>query len=236
MRMPIRYLPWMLRDMLFSQRLVPLIVSTFAYVITIQFDPVPPADRGPFLVGNLVTQVGWIFVLLCTAGMVSTDRNQGFYRSYFSRPVSPPLFNLQRWLVGAVLIAAIVPLVSAGFALAVGRFPIDWRVVGRLELFYLLLGGVIFLCSTLMRIDWLVGFMVLMLQSMLNSFHASPNFKLPAFWESFYRLLPPFHLTNVTAPSLTTSQLIHVLLYGTGLVLAALAVLRWRPLGVGGRA
>lgn len=236
MRMPIRYLPWMLRDMLLSQGLVLLIVGIFAYVITVQIEPVPPADRGPFLVGNLVTQVGWIFVLLGTAGIVSTDRNQGFYRSYFSRPVSPPLFYLQRWLVGSVLIALVVPLVSLGFALAVGWFPVDWAVVGRLELFYFLLGGLIFLSSALIRIDWLVGFMVLMLQSMLHNFHNVPTLKLPAFWETFYRMLPPFHLTNVNAPSLTTTQLIHVLLYGAGLVLAALAVLRWRPLGVGGRA
>jgi hypothetical protein len=235
-RIPIRYLPWMLRDLLLAQGVVLLAVAILIYVITIQISPTPPPSIGPAWVEDIVFKSNWIFILICTASVVSTDRSLGYYRSIFSRPVSPSMYYLQRWLMGALLIALITPVFTLAFSLALGSFPIQWSLVGQLEMFYLLLGGLVFLVSTVLRADWLLAFMIYMLQSMLFSFHSSPNFQLPGFWDFLYRILPPFHLVSVNTLPLTGPRLAHVLLYGAGLVLAALAVLRWRPLGAGGRA
>jgi len=235
-RVPIRYLPWMLRDLLLAQGLVLLAISILIYVVTIRIDPAPPVEFGPVGVLNVVRQSSLILVLICTGSIVSADRGLGYYRSIFSRPVSPPLYYLQRWLLGALLLATVVPAYTLAFSLALGRFPIQWTLVGRMELFYILLGGLIFLISTVLRSDWLLGLMIFMLHGALSAFRSSPSFHLPAFWEFVYRIFPPFHLVDVSAPPLTGPQLTHVLLYGAGLVLAALAVLRWRPLGAGGRA
>lgn len=235
-RVPIRYLPSMLRDMVVAQGVVLFVVATLIYVVTARIRPLPDVAFAPSYVRAIVQQTGWIFVLICTASMVSTDRIQGFYRSIFSRPVSPPLYYLQRWLVGALLVGLMVPLYTLGFSLALGSFPIEWALVGRIELLYLLLGGTVFLASTVLRIDWLLAVLLLMGQAMLNGLSRSENFELPAFWEFVLRILPPFHLTQVNSPPLSGSQMAHVLLYGAGLILAALAILRWRPLGVGGRA
>jgi hypothetical protein len=235
-RIPIRYLPWMLRDLLLAQGLVLLAISILIYVITIRINPAPPVAFGPVGVVNVVRQSSLVLVLLCTASIVSADRGLGYYRSIFSRPISPPLYYLQRWLLGALLMALVVPAYTLAFSLAIGRFPIEWSLVARVELFYLLLGGLIFLISTVLRSDWLLGLMVFMLHGALSAFRSSPSFHLPAFWEFVYRIFPPFHLIDAGAPPLSGSQLAHVLLYGAGFVLAALAMLQWRPLGAGGRA
>lgn len=235
-RIPIRYLPWMLRDMLRTQGIVLFAISLLIYVITVRISPRPPPTIGPDWIRNMVQQSGWIFILLCTSEMVSGDRNQGYYRSIFSRPVSPPLYYLQRWLLGALLVAVVAPVYTLAFSLALGHIPMEWSLVGRLVMFYLLLGGLVFLVSTVLRADWLLGLMVFMLQSLLNGLYHSAQIDLSSFWVFVYQLLPPFHLTTLNAPPLTGPYLTHVLLYGAGLVLAALAVLRWRPLGAGGRA
>jgi hypothetical protein len=185
---------------------------------------------------NVVRQSSLILVLICTASIVSADRGLGYYRSIFSRPVSPLRYYLRRWLLGALLLATVVPAYTLAFSLAIGRFPIQWTLVAKIELFYLLLGGLIFLISTMLRSDWLLGLMVFMLHGALSAFRSSPSFHLSAFWEYVYQIFPPFHLVDVGAPPLSGSHLTHVVLYGAGLVLAALAVLRWRPLGAGGRA
>jgi len=85
-----------------------------------------------------------------------------------------------------------------------------------------------------MRSDWLVALIVYMTSAMLNGMEGG-GVKLPAVWHFVAKILPPFHLANVQSAPPTGAALAHVLLYGAGLVLAALAVLRWRPLGVGGR-
>lgn len=50
-----------------------------------------------------------------------------------------------------------------------------------------------------------------------------------------YAVLPPFHLVGLSRPLAQGSELAYAALYGVGLLLAALAVLRWRALGAGAR-
>lgn len=238
-RVPIRYLPWMLRDVLSAQVAVLLVVSGLIALITARISPAPPVSEAPTIVRSIIQQAGWPFILYCSAAFVSADRIQGFYRSIFSRPVSPPLYYLQRWLVGAMVVGLLVPVVTLALVLSIGSFPVAWTLVGRLELTYLLAGGLTFLVSTVLRIDWLITLIVLVLQSVLAGFRDGPpglRVDISPFWDFIYRILPPFNLVSVNAPPLAGPQLTHVVLYGVGLVLAALAVLRWRPLGAGGRA
>jgi hypothetical protein len=50
------------------------------------------------------------------------------------------------------------------------------------------------------------------------------------------KLLPPFHLVDPSTTLLTGSDLVHVIGYGGGMLVAALLLLKYRPLGSGGRA
>jgi hypothetical protein len=232
-RIPLRYVPWLARDVLFSQGLVLFIVALLTGLILGRLDPLPPATAGAGLVANMVSQLGWLFVLYSTAAIVSTDRIQGYYRSFFSRPVSPPAYYLIRWLLGALAVALLVPVLTLAMSLAIGSFPVSWHLIQQLELLYLLLGGLTFLVSTATRSDWLIALLIYLVSSILNGLEHG-GVKLPAVWHFVAKVLPPFQLTNVQS-SPTGAALAHMLLYGAGLFLVALAVLRWRPLGVGGR-
>jgi len=144
-RIPVRYFPWLARDVLFSQGLVLFIVALLIGLILGRLTPVPAPTGGPGLVANILAQLGWLFVLYSAAAIVSTDRIQGYYRSYFARPVSPPAYYLTRWLLGAAIVALMVPVLTLAMSLAIGFFPVSWRTVEQLELLYLLLGSVAFL-------------------------------------------------------------------------------------------
>jgi hypothetical protein len=50
-----------------------------------------------------------------------------------------------------------------------------------------------------------------------------------------YTILPPFGLVDVGEPVPAGADLVHVVLYGLALVLAALTVIRLRPLARGAR-
>ncbi|MEO8224463.1 MAG: hypothetical protein ABI661_06630, partial [Gammaproteobacteria bacterium] len=144
-RVPIRYLPWMLRDMLFAQGAVLLVTSTLIWLIVTRISPAPPASAGLQILQSIVQQAGWPFILYCSSAIVSTDRIQGYYRSIFSRPVSPPWYYLQRWVVGAFVVGLLVPVVTVALELAIGSFPLSWRFLAQVELTYLLAGGLVFL-------------------------------------------------------------------------------------------
>lgn len=233
-RIPIRYLPWMVRDILLAQGMVLLAIGFLVGLIMTRMTPSPPASEGLGLVKGFVQQMGWPFILYSVASMVSADRVQGFYRSYFSRPLSPPGFYLMRWLLGAVIVALLVPVLTLSLSLAIGRFPLSWSLLAQLQLNYLLVGGLVFLLSTTVRADWLVALLFMLVESILGGLKRG-GIDLPAVWDFVATILPPFHLVSVNSPLPAGTPLVHVLLYGAGLVLAALAVIRWRPLGAGGR-
>ncbi|MEO8200390.1 MAG: hypothetical protein ABI679_07715 [Gemmatimonadota bacterium] len=233
-RFPLRYLPWMLRDLLLSQGLVLLTIGVLGALILSRITPAPlPSDAAPMVLGA-VRQMSWPFILFCVASIVSADRLQGYYRTTFVRPVNPSAYYLSRFLLGGLMVGLLAPVMTAAMAIAVGPIPLSWSMIARLEMLYLLLGGAVFLASTLTRADWLFAILVFIVQSVLHGLSQN-HVVLPAFWNFIAMILPPFHLTSLDQPMPPGPQLAHVLLYGLGFVLAALAVLRWRPLGSGGR-
>jgi hypothetical protein len=83
------------------------------------------------------------------------------------------------------------------------------------------------------RFDWAIAFLVLIVQSILHNLDRMGG--LTCAWTWLYAALPPFHLAQPGGPGLAGADLRHVLSYGGGLVVATLLVLRFRPLGAGGR-
>jgi hypothetical protein len=61
------------------------------------------------------------------------------------------------------------------------------------------------------------------------------NIDPPAIMTWVHRVLPPFDLLVPGGPSLQGGDLAHVLIYGASLLILALLLLRFRPLGTGGR-
>jgi len=231
---PLRYLPWMVRDLALAQGVVLVTVGIFAWLIMTRIHPAPDPASGPGLVKEIVARLSLPFLLYCCAAIVSTDRVNGYYRSIFSRPLSPAWYYLLRWFFGGIIFLLITPVLTLGLSVAIGRFPLSWEVLAQLGLSYLLVGGLIFFFSTLVQHDWLLGMVVLMLQGVLHALQKG-GVDLPSFWKVVYKILPPIYQASLNDPFPQGAMLLHILLYGCGLVAAALLILSMRPLGAGGR-
>ncbi len=229
-RLPIRYAGWMARDLVLGPG-VPIAglagLLTF-FLVSARIDTNLIGGVQVILVGVL-DLAAWLLALLATAGLVSADRAGGYHRTLFAHPVSPPLYYLQRWLFGGALVLAAASLAAAALAMRL-QAPSVWPViVGRAALVYLLLGGLVFLCSTLVRRDWLAAIAILAAHAVLGVLLSGPVARLlDLFFPPIGLLLP-----NRELPA--GGDLLYVVLYGLALVVAALAVLGWRPLASGGR-
>jgi hypothetical protein len=231
---PLRYLPWMLRDLAVGQGAVLAAVGILTWLIVGRISPMPPASQGPGMVDGALAQMSLPFLLYCSAAIVSNDRVHGYYRSFFSRPMSPTWYYFIRFLLGGIFFLLISPILTLGMSLAIGSFPFSWTILSQLALSYLLLGGLIFFLSTVMRYDWLFGLLVLMLQGVLHALKRN-GVDLGAIWDSVLTILPPIYQASMNSPLPNGQGLTHIVLYGTGLVVAGLVLLRLRPLGSGGR-
>ncbi len=233
-RLPLAYARWMLRDLARQQGLVILIVAVLVLYGVSRVDPTPLPQQAGGILAGIVSTLAWPLVLFCSAAIVSHDRYQGFYRSYFSRPVSPAGYYLQRWILGGVTALLAVPVLAGATALVTGAFPFPWKLLANLALFYLLFGGVAFFWTTLIRLDWLVALLLLLVQTVLFKMQQG-GLQLGAIAGLLYHALPPFHLVSLDGPVPAGAALAHVLLYGGGLVAGAVVILLVRPLGAGGR-
>lgn len=231
---PFRYLPWMVWDLAVAQGAVLAAVGVLTWLIMSRVDPSPAAANGPSMVTGALQQMSLPFLLYCSAAIVSNDRVHGYYRSFFSRPLSPPGYYFTRWVLGGVFFLLLSPVLTVGLTLAIGKFPFSWEVLVQLALNYLLLGGLIFFFSAFLRGDWLMGLLVLIVQSVLYAMQRN-GVDLPAIWDFVLTILPPIYLASLNSPMPSGSALTHVLLYGAGLLIAGLILLRLRPLGAGGR-
>jgi hypothetical protein len=101
-------------------------------------------------------------------------------------------------------------------------------------LLYLVLGGLVFLLSTLTRRDWLLALGILGCQAAM-AFARSLGGAHGPVATVIYAVLPPFQLLRLDRPAPTGLELVYALGYGTALLLAALALLEWRPLARGAR-
>ncbi|HEX5386880.1 MAG TPA: hypothetical protein VFW66_09290 [Gemmatimonadales bacterium] len=235
-RMPLRYAGWMARDVAAGPGLPMLAVAALALLlmnsVTITTDIAGGQATVLLYELDLATKV---LILLATAGMVSADFAGGYHRTLFAHPVSPPLYYLERWIVGGVAVLVCAAPMALAVAIRLdGSIAAAGGLLVRASLMYFLLGGLVFLLSTFLRRDWLVAVLLLLLQATLG-FAETTGFASHPLTETVYALLPPFHLVGVQRPLPTGGALLYVALYGVALAAAALAVLRWRPLSTGAR-
>ena len=235
MGLPIRYAGWMGWDLARGPGLLMLIVGALAALLINSLTVVTSGSGGETAVFlGILDFTVTIFALLATAGIVSTDFSMGYYRPLFARPVSPPLYYLQRWVLGGLLALVVTGAVALASALRLGAdLPIG-RVLIQAALCYLLLGGLVFLLSTVTRRDWLIAVLILAAYASLGLARALGAAGSGAA-AVLYAVLPPLRLVDVSDPVPTGGNLLHVLLYGGGLVVAALVVIRFRPLARGAR-
>ncbi|MCA9723356.1 MAG: hypothetical protein KC544_00890 [Gemmatimonadetes bacterium] len=239
---PFRYLLVQALDLARAQLLLFVVVSAgLAGVIWKIFgDDVGRAFDAADMVGALLAGTLLIAILMAAGGVAGTDIKQGYYRALFSKPMAPWWFYLQRWLLGGLVVLTIPVWLGLAFAVAFGKGTgLSAEVFGVVALSYLLIGGAVLLFSTLTSRDWLVAFLLYFLQARLHDaeqIFTALSRDVPAAMALALKVLPPFDLVSPRAPLPSGGDLAHVLLYGAAMVAAALLLLRFRPLGSGGRA
>lgn len=229
-----RYAGWMARDVARAQLLRAWVVAglLIGLALLINGDGMGE-ERARRMASSLVTNLDWLVITLAVAGIVATDRTQGYQRLYFARPVRPAAFYLLKWLIAGAGVL-LLPLIVTGAVYArTGVLALDAGVVAELALMYLMLGGLVFLLSTITRLDAIVAVAVLVTQVSLAEAMKRDAVTNPII-RAVAHALPPFSaLTPAGLP--LAGPLLHVVVYGVALVAGALAVVSLAPMSRGSR-
>mgnify|MGYP001590677678 FL=1 len=172
-------------------------------------------------------------VLMGTNGIVAQDRQKGFFRFFFAKPVPVPDFYLSAYLIHAALATAGAALIAAG----IGWYSTPQPVLATAmacALTFALLGSLLFLLSTLTYQDGLAFVIGWMLTLTLRQ--VEPALKDGHWLHAAVRVLPPTHRLDAVRDALYAGQAWsavdawHVLGYGGACLVLGLVALRRLPL------
>lgn len=173
------------------------------------------------------------------AGLVSADRQAGYFRFFFSKPVSVLGYYGTMYVVHALIFIA----VFGSIVWIYGSYTIHFSVHGGMAaaaLTFLLIGGLGLCFGALTRFDGgvliLVYTLALILQQMLAAKNALPDGGLPRWAALAAKALPPVVKLDRVRDSMYAlapvdmSAFWHVVAYGGGAALIGLVCLRRLPL------
>jgi hypothetical protein len=176
---------------------------------------------------------------VAAVGVISADRQQGYFRFLFSKPVNVLAYYAQTYALHGIVFV----LTFGAIVWAFGSYTIHFSVHRSMEaavLTFVLIGGVGLLLGALTRYDGaaLIAFYVLalMLQQLMSAPNGLKNGGLPAWLAAFANGLPPVgkldHLRDhlYAGTALDMPELWHVLGYGGGAALLGFFLLRRLPL------
>ena len=135
------------------------ILEAAAYTRRTGGDWTPPTEAEHFRDGftTLVALGSFIATLIATHGIVGRDRERGYQRFLFAKPVSVTRYYLQAFAVNGagllLVMAALLGVASLTFMRAVPAIP----VLAYVTTHYVMLGGLVMLLSTLVRYDFAVA-------------------------------------------------------------------------------
>jgi hypothetical protein len=228
-----RYAPWQARDY-FIDRGVPtaLVGSLFGYMVA----SAAMTRNANFTAAFLMALLGnFVFLgaLFAMNGIVANDRKQGFYRFLFSKPLAPPRYYGQAFLVhwaGFLVVSVVLGLVYQGLVGPVLSVPL----LITLALMYLCYAGIAFALSAAARWDWLS----------LVAMTVAANYLWFRYGEStsalrvLLYLFPPIHRTSEVYTAVARGLALpwHLLwwfaAYGAVSFIIGLVVLRYRRLAI----
>lgn len=250
------YLRYRIGDYLLQRAALPLVMVVF-----LAFLPVygalrrdPGAFQGPqgeVFARTLFTGAVALFlpigVFLASAGVISTDRQQGHFRFYFSKPVGVLAYYAQVYLVHGALFVALYGAITWVY----GAFTVPQSVAGAMAaagLTFVLVGGLGFALGALTRIDMALVALVYVLASTVQQLVAATDralasagasasaMEIPGWVRLLANVLPPVHKMDqlrdqlYASRPLATDDLWHVVLYGFGLFAAGFLAVRRLPL------
>lgn len=237
------YVPWQLRD-IFPRAVVPVVLfAVFGGIpIAATMSGVgAAASPDPEALGAMLRIVFLGVAPLClTLGAfllmtrsIAEDRERQYVRFVFSHPVAPAPYYLTRFVVGILTFLVCflpVPLVLRAFGA-------DVPLLGSLMAMFtilVLVGGLTTLCASLANKDGLALIVVYVATQSLQRLEAQDV--LPAWAAPIARGLPPLESLNLAMKTLLeggqwpVTDLVHIIGYGLGLLIAGLLVVRRAPL------
>lgn len=189
--------------------------------------------------------LAFVIVLIGVNGIVSNDRKSGAFRLLFAKPVAVTRYYAQAFAVNLCGALAATLVVMGVYSLVVRPVWAPGLLV-FVALYWILLGGVLFLASTLVRHDWMVAAGLWLVAQLVREV-APPGTSLVGAALEF--VLPPAHLMSPLADALvgegrlplalalapgdamrTLPALLWLVAWGLGAFLVGLHVLRRKPL------
>ena len=239
MRRPLgRYARWQLRDYLLERGISTFVLGAVLLLVPVLLAGPPGRAEAPALFAGTVGSFALMGVIFAVNGISSADRQRGYFRFLFSKPVSVPRYYAQELVVRLAGLLAVSALLFAAVAAAAAMpYPL-WALL-HVALAAVLVGGVGFLLGALTRHDGVALVAVLVLTSVARAGGALLGWlgRGPAEALQFVAaVLPPFHLLDAARAALARGTppaagvLLGILAYGLGCTAAALVVLRHRPL------
>lgn len=188
---------------------------------------------------SLVEKGAFVATLIASHGIVARDRERGYQRFLFAKPVNVVRYYLQAFLVnGAGLLAATVLLLLATMLVFLRPDVPVLAVLGYVSVEYVMLGGIVMLISTFARYDFAVGALLTGLALPVGYFAHRAH---PRLWAVLLApLLPPVGALDRIGEAMASTrpssgleaEVARALAYGVGCLAVALWMLRRRAIRV----
>lgn len=234
-----RYSVWQLRDYVFERGLPSLIVTTLVLLpIAAQFRAMRavadfrPEEFAGAALAQLAPTFGFFVVLLAVNGIISNDRKSGAYRLLFARPISIGRFYAQAFVVNWIGAMLVTGVMLVAFSMAVHPVA-PGGLFAFVSLYYVALGGLGFLFSSVARLDW-----TLMAGALAAAVLARAVWPPEASWYGRVLdvVLPPLHRVGEVGTALVggadvpATTVLWLAAYGTAAFVLGLVVLRVRAM------
>lgn len=236
------YLPWHAREAL-GRVATPIgifllmgVLPLWSFARMSGFDamrtPGPAHDQAILIYNSTLGLAMTLGAMVAVSGVIALDRERQYFRFLFATPVRPWAFYLQRYVVTALLFTAVMMLLPLGYSAVVADVPV--LGVGAASLLYVLLyGSLAMLCGALLNRDGVAFIAVVILGNVLQDI---PDTVAPAWLRALGDALPPFSAAGnlrealLRGTALDRGDLLHVVLYGVAMLVAALFIVRRAPL------
>jgi ABC-type transport system involved in multi-copper enzyme maturation permease subunit len=237
------YVPWHVRDLL-PRAAVPVALFVVFGGIPIAATMSGAGNNAPPDPDALSQMLRLVFIgvapLCFTLGAfllmtrsIAEDRERHYVRFLFAHPVAPAPYYLSRFVVGLVLFLVCFVPVPLGVRAFGGDVPLGGSLMAMLTVL-VLIGGLTTLCASLANKDGLVLIVVYIATQTLQRLAAQDV--LYEWAQPIARGLPPVGSINDVIKTLLeggpwpVNDLVHIIGYGLGLLVAGLLVIRRAPL------
>ncbi len=242
----LRYARYQAPEFVTHRLALPLILLVFAaglptYVMT---KNTPPgwmqSPQGINLARQMFSQSITLFLPLgafvAAVGVISADRQQGYFRFLFSKPINILAYYLQTYVLHAIIYVAVFGLIVWGYSAYTIHFSVH-RAMEAAVLTFVLIGGLGLLFGAVTRFDAATLIVTYIAALVLQQLTLAPaHGGLPEWLMTVGRGLPPVLKLDTlrdhlyAAQPLDSAQLWHVLGYGGGAAVIGLLLLRRLPL------